>query len=118
MLSLLTSTDGHLSSLAEGIALAATELSSEQRIRRWLKNSKIDVRQWYAPFVRRTMRTYAPGVSYVVMDRTPYGPSCRALVIGVAYGGQVLPLGWRVVKGKKGHPCPQVQKELLVEIRA
>lgn len=117
MLSLLTSTDGHLSSLAEVMALEATELSIEQRIRRWLKNSKIDVREWYEPFVRSTMRTYAPGVSYVVMDSTQYGPSCRALVIGVAYGGQVLPLGWRVVKGKKGHTCPQVQKELLVEIR-
>jgi hypothetical protein len=118
MLSLLHSTDGHLSSLAEVIALAATELSIEQRIRRWLKNSKIDVRAWYEPFIRSTLRTYTPGVIYVVMDSTQYGPSCRALVMGVAYGGQVLPLGWRVVKGKKGHTCPQLQKELLVEIRA
>ena len=118
MLSLLHSTDGHLSSLAEVIALEATELSIEQRIRRWLKNSKIDVRQWYEPFVRSTMRTYAPGVIYVVMDTTQYGPSCRAVVAGVAYGGQVLPLGWRVVKGKKGHTSPQLQQELLLEIRA
>lgn len=118
MLSLLHSTDGHLSSLAEVIALEATELSVEQRIRRWLKNSKIDVHQWYEPFVRSTLRTYAPGVIYVVMDTTQYGPSCRAVVAGVAYAGQVLPLGWRVVKGKKGHTCPQRQQELLQEIRA
>jgi hypothetical protein len=117
MLSLLHSTDGHLSSLAEVIVLGATDLSIEQRIRRWLKNGKIDVRSWYEPFVRSTMRSYTPGVIYIVMDSTQYGPSCRAVVLGVAYGGQVLPLGWRVVKGKKGHTCPQLQKELLVEIR-
>lgn len=100
------------------MVLAATDLSIEQRIRRWLKNDKIEGCAWYEPFVRRTMRTYAPGVIDVVMDSTQYGPSCRARVVGVAYGGQVLPLGWRVVKGKKGHTCPQLQKELLVEIRA
>jgi hypothetical protein len=118
MLSLLYSSDGHLSSLAEVIVLAATDLSIEQRLRRWLKNETIDVRKWYEPFVRSTMRTYAPQVIYVVMDSTPYGPSCRALVAGVAYGGQVLPLGWRVVKGHKGHSAPHLQKELLSEIRA
>lgn len=118
MLSLLYSTDGHLSSLAEVIVLEATDLSIEQRIRRWLKNSKVDVRQWYEPFVRSTMCTYAPSVIYVVMDTTQYGPSCRAVVAGVAYAGQVLPLGWRVVKGKKGHTSPQLQQDLLLEIRA
>jgi hypothetical protein len=117
MLSLLYSTDGHLSSLAEVIVLTATDLSIEQRIRRWLKNEKVDVRQWYGPFVRSTMRTYTPQVIYVVMDCTKYGPSCRATVAGVAYAGQVIPLGWRVVKGKKGHTTPQLQKELLAEIR-
>jgi len=116
MMSLFYSTDSHLSSLAEVIGLAATELSIEQRIRRWLKNSKIDVRQWYEPFVRRALHLYAPQVVYVVMDSTQYGPSCRAIVVGVAYAGQVLPLGWRVVQGKKGHTTPQVQTELLAEI--
>jgi hypothetical protein len=117
MLSLLYSTDGHLSSLAEVIVLAATDLRSEQRIRRWLSNSKIDMVQWDEAFVRSTMRTYRPGVIYVVMDSTQYGPSCRAVVAGVAYAGQVLPLGWRVVKGKKGHTSPQLQQERLLEIR-
>jgi hypothetical protein len=53
--------------------------------------------------VRRALQVYALPVSYVVMDSTRCGPSCRAILVGLAYGGQVLPLGWRVVSGKKGH---------------
>ena len=83
------------SSVTTSVKIIGNVSSIEQRLRRWLKNSKIDVRAWYEPFVRSTLRTYAPGVTYVVMDSTQYGPGCRALVIGVAYGGQVLPLGWR-----------------------
>lgn len=118
MLSMLSSTDSHLSSLSEVISLEATDLSIEQRIRRWLKNEKIDVRQWYEPFVRSALQLYAAQVIYVVMDSTQYGPGCRALMVGVAYGGQVLPMSWRVLQGKKGHTSPQLQKELLAEVRA
>jgi hypothetical protein len=38
--------------------------------------------------------------------------------VGLAYAGQVIPLGWRVVKGKKGHTDPELQTALLTEIRA
>jgi hypothetical protein len=104
--------------LAEVLPLAATELSIEQRLRSWLKNSAIEVRVWYEPFVRTALHLYYPQVVYVVMDSTQFGPSCRAVVVGLAYAGQVLPLGWRVVKGKKGHSEPALQNELLDEIRA
>jgi hypothetical protein len=117
VLAVVTSTDSHLSSLAEAIGLAASDLSLEQRIRRWLKNEQVDVRRWYEPFVRTALQLYYPHVIYLVMDSTQYGPACRALVVGIAYGGQVLPLGWRVVKGKKGHTDPDLQNALLDEIR-
>jgi hypothetical protein len=118
VIGLLESTDAHLSSLAEVIPLNFTDLSIEQRVRRWLKNPHIDVQHWYEPFVRTALLQYRPQTIYVVMDTSQFGPSCRALVVGVAYGGQVLPLGWRVVKGQKGHTDPQLQNELLREIRA
>ncbi len=117
VIGLLESTDAHLSSLAEVIPLDITDLSLEQRVRRWLKNERIEVRSWYEPFVLTGLQLYRPQTVYVVMDTSQFGPSCRALVVGVAYAGQVLPLGWRVVKGKKGHTDPQVQNELLAEIR-
>jgi hypothetical protein len=117
VVSLLSSTDCHLSSLAEVIPLEAADLSIEQRLRRWLKNPRINVQAWFAPFVQAALQVYQPGVVYVIMDTTQYGPACRALVVGVAYAGQVLPLGWRVVKGKKGHTAPQLQNDLLTEIR-
>lgn len=117
VVALLMSTDCHLSSLAEVIPLQATELSIEQRLRRWLKNQHIDVRAWFAPFVRAALEVYPPGIVYVILDTTQYGPSCRALLVGIAYASQVLPLGWRVVKGKKGHTDPNLQNELLAEIR-
>src|SRR5918911_4815513 len=118
VVSLLSSTDCHLSSLAEVIPLEAAELSIEQRLRRWLKNKHIRVKDWYAPFIRAALQVYHPQVVYVVMDTTQYGPACRALVVGMAYAGQVIPLGWRVVKGKQGHTDADLQNELLAEIRA
>lgn len=118
VLALLASTDSHLSSLAEVIPLVATELSVEQRIRRWLKNAAVEVRTWYEPFIKAALQAYSAPVVYVVMDSTAYGAGCRALLVGLAYAGQVLPLGWRVIKGKKGHTDPGLQNELLSEIRA
>ena len=117
VIGLLQSTDAHLSSLAEVIPLDITDLSIEQRVRRWLKNSQIDVESWYEPFVLTGLHLFRWREVYVVLDTSQFGPSCRALVVGVAYGGQVMPLGWRVVKGKKGHTDPQLQNELLAQIR-
>jgi hypothetical protein len=117
VLSLLAGTDSHLSSLAEVIPLAATDLSLEQRLRRWLKNGAIDVRACYAPFVKASLQSFNAATVYVVLDSTQYGAGCRALVVGLAYAGQVLPLGWRVIKGRKGHTDPDLQNELLKEIR-
>lgn len=114
---LLSSSDGHLLSLAEVIPLAAADLSIEQRVRRWLKNEHIDVRAWFEPFVKAALALYQPQVVYVVLDTTQFGPSCRALVVGLAYGGQVIPVGWRVVKGKKGHTQVDDQRQLLSDIR-
>ena len=116
VMAMIGSTDVHLSSLAEMIGLEATDLSIEQRIRRWLKIQAIDVARWYEPFVRSALQLYGSSVHYVVVDSTQYGPSCRAIVIGLAYAGQVIPLGWEVVKGKKGHTPAQLQAKLLEEI--
>lgn len=119
VIGLLNSTECHLSSLAEVIPLDIADLSIEKRMHRWLKNKAIDVRTWYEPFVRAALVQYAPQTVYVVMDTTKFGPSCQALVAGLAYGGgQVIPLGWRVLKGKKGHTKAAVQEKLLDEIRA
>ncbi len=118
VIGLLNSQDSHLSSLAEVIPSAATDLSIEQRVRRWLKNRAIDVRIWYEPFVKAALQLYAIPLHYLVMDSRPYGPSCRALVVGLADNGQVIPLGWRIIKGKKGHTDPALQNELLQEVAA
>lgn len=117
VLALLESTDSHLSSLAEAIPLAITEGSVEQRLRRWLKNGAIDVRRWYEPFIRAALQAYHPSTIYLVMDSTAYGAGCRALMVGLAYAGQVLPLDWRVLKGPKGHTDPVLQIELLQAIQ-
>ena len=119
VIGLLQSTDCHLSSLAEVIPLAVADLSIEKRMHRWLKNQAINVQDWYGPFVQAAIVHYAPKTIYVVMDTTKFGSSCQALVAGLAYGGgQVIPLGWRVHEGKKGHTKAAVQEELLAEISA
>lgn len=114
----LGSSDSHLSSLAEAIPLAITEGSVEQRLRRWLKNGAVDVARWYEPFIRAVLQDYHPATIYVVMDSTAYRAGCRALVVGLAYAGHVVPLAWRVLKGSKGHSEPALQIELLQAIQS
>ena len=68
--------------------------------------------------MKASLHSFNATTVYVVLDSTQYGAGCRALVVGLAYAGQVLPLGWRVVKGRTGHTEPKLQNELLSEIRA
>ena len=90
----------------------------EADYRSLLKNGAIDVRAWYEPFVKASLQSFCTATVYVVLDSTQYGAGCRALVVGIAYAGQVLPVGWRVIKGRKGHTDPDTQNALLSEIRA
>lgn len=51
------------------------------------------------------------------MDGSTVGQGCMALMLSVVYHGRALPLGWLVVKAKKGHLSEQTHLDLLRQLK-
>lgn len=91
-------------------------LSTVRRFERFVADEGVDVQALFEPFVWAMAASLGHETAYLIIDCTQAGPKCRALVIGLAYHGTILPLRWRTVKGKKGHLKGQQQQELLAEV--
>lgn len=96
--------------------LGGKVVSLTNRLRRWLANEAIQVREWYRPLAQQIVIGLAQGRIMLVMDVTKVGAETRMLTIGLAYRRRVLPLGWRILPGKKGHASAKIQIDLLKEI--
>lgn len=91
-------------------------LSTVRRFERFVDDPRVDVHALFEPFVWAMQASLGNETAYLIIDCTQAGPKCRALVIGLAYHGTILPLRWRTVKGKKGHLKGKIQQELLAEV--
>jgi hypothetical protein len=91
-------------------------LSTVRRFERFVADERVDIHALFEPFVWAMQASLGNETAYLIIDCTQAGPKCRALVIGLAYHGTILPLRWRTVKGKKGHLKGQMQQELLAEV--
>ena len=87
-----------------------------RRFERFLADPRVEPAVWFAPFVRSMHQTLGYEVAYLIIDCTRVGRACRSLVAGLAYHGSVLPMGWKTVKGNKGHVKGELQKALLAEL--
>jgi hypothetical protein len=91
-------------------------LSIVRRFERFVADERVDPHALFEPFVWAMQYSLGNETAYLIIDCTQAGPKCRALVIGLAYHGTILPLRWRTVKGKKGHLKGKMQQELLAEV--
>lgn len=91
-------------------------LSLVRRFSRFVADKRVDVPGLFAPFVYAMQATLSHEDVYLIMDCSKVGPRCRVLMIALVYHGTVLPIGWRTLKGKKGHVKGQFQKELLDQV--
>lgn len=91
-------------------------LSTVRRFERFVADSSVDVHAIFEPFVWAMAASLGNETAYLIIDCTQAGPTCRTLVIGLAYHGTILPLRWRTVKGKKGHLKGAMQQALLAEV--
>lgn len=86
-----------LGSLALRLPVPGPRDSLIQRARRQLRRAA----RWdkaYAPIVRRLLAEWTGVEIPLVMDRMDLGHGCSTLTVGVAYGGRVLPLAWKVMR--------------------
>jgi len=72
----------------------------EQRFRRWLKNSKIDVRHFYQPFITRALADWVDHTMYVALDTTSMDNRLVIARTAIIYRGRAIPLAWQVYERK------------------
>lgn len=114
-----TSRSVHLSKVAGEIPGKATLLSQTQRLRRWLGNSAVRVREWYRPIAQGLLQTVSQQVGEVrlIADGSKIGFGHQLLMVAVAYRKRAIPIAWTWVKGAKGHSSSYKQQALLAYVR-
>lgn len=67
----------------------------------------------WLPFAAELLTNLSVFTLVLMMDGSEVGRGCLALLLSVQYRGRALPLGWLVVKGKKGHFSQEKHVELV-----
>jgi len=108
----------YLSYIARKLPIRAQKLSLERRLRRFLDNPAVRVREWYHPTAVWLLRSAASGGAiHLVMDSTKVSFDYRLLMVGVAHHRRTLPLAWTWVQSPVGHSTAEKQRALLAYVR-
>jgi hypothetical protein len=120
VLGVLWSGQIHLRGIAAALPLPVADASSEQRLRRWLANPRIDVRALWRGLLPDLLASRAGQALLVVLDPTPHNGEAIILELGLVCRRRTLPLAWRVVPQQTAWPKSQLAyfQELLGEVAA
>ena len=88
-------------------------------LKRLVDKDEFTTELFWLPFVQPFLRGLAQSRQefVLVMDGSEVGRGCMALVVSLVYAGRALPIGWLVVKGKKGHLSEDVHLQLLEQVQ-
>lgn len=91
-----------------------TQLESRvKRISRFINDVDAEQSIQWLPFAAELLANLSVFTLVLMMDGSEVGRGCLALLLSVQYRGRALPLGWLVVKGKKGHFPQEKHIELV-----
>ncbi len=103
-----------LNLVARKLPLTARKLSTVQRLRRFLRNGAVQVREWYAPTAQALLLAAGSGGQVrLIMDSTKVSGRHRLIMVSVGYRRRSVPLAWIWARGARGHCTTQVQIKLL-----
>ena len=103
---------------ARKVPIQAKQLSIVTRFGRFLKNEKVQVREWYAPFARGMLNLAAVGGSIrLIIDASKVSASHRLLMVSLAYRRRSLPIAWTWVRSSRGHSTTAKQVKLLAYVQ-
>ena len=102
-----------LSQMGAEVPVETKEKSIEMRLRRWVKNSKIETETVYMPFAKQILQALSANPLVLAMDGSQVGRGCMVLMVGVLYKKRALPIAWIVYRGKKGHTTAERHIEAL-----
>ncbi len=92
--------------------------STEQQLRRWLANPKVDVAGVWRQALPSLLASRAGRDLKLVLDPTPQNATASIVMIGLICRTRTLPLAWRVLPGAATWPqsLTEVVRELVGEI--
>jgi hypothetical protein len=103
----------HLSKIADKIPGTAKLPSITRRLRRFLDNPAIRVRDWYEPVARTIIQRVAHREIRLIVDGSKVGFGHQLLMVAIAYRKRAIPLAWTWVESSRGHSTSSKQMALL-----
>lgn len=90
--------------VAAALPLAATDPSTERRLKRFVTNPAVTVETLWHPLLPLLLRSLGRRELVVVFDPTPYRDCATILVVGVVVRHRILPLVWQVMPQQEDWP--------------
>jgi len=106
-----------LAPMSTEVPHAAKDKSIEKRMRRWVKNGRVEVDVYFLPYARALLAGLAENTLLLAMDGSTVGRGCMVLMVGVVYHKRALPIAWVVYQGKKGHASAETHISVLEVVR-
>jgi len=72
------------------------------RLRRFLDNPRVSVRDFYRPVAERLVQAFSDRPIRLIIDCTKLGFNYQLMTVAIAYRKRALPLAWSVHHGSKG----------------
>ncbi len=113
---LVLSGNAQLSALSADMPDNAKDKSIEMRLRRWVKDERLEADVVYMPFAQNILEALASLPLVLVMDGSQVGRGCMVLMVGVLYKKRALPIAWVTYKGKKGHTTAERHIQALEKV--
>ena len=107
----------HLSLIVRKWPLGSKEPSLVNRLRRFVNNPLVAVRELYHPVAVQLVSAFSGQRIRLVIDCTKVGFNFRLMTVSIAYKRRTLPLAWSVHRGRKGHTTAGQQVALLKYVR-
>jgi len=120
MIGIYESRSVYLSRIAGKIPSQAKRTSITRRLRRFLDNPAIRVREWYEPLARQWLQAQCESLQEIrlIVDGTKVGFAHQLLMISIAYRRRSIPIAWTWVKHVRGHSTAHKQITLLNYVRS
>lgn len=93
--------------IARKVACGEQILSAERRLRRFIANEHVPMREFFVAWTRWVMGRMDRGKVILLVDETKLADRLGIMVVGVAFEGRCIPLAWRCYRANSAQAYPE-----------
>jgi hypothetical protein len=113
-LGLITAQHCRLSAIAEALPEVGRAETVKQRVKRWLKNDRLDLDRLCEAWMRWVWAAWNGPRPVLLVDETKLGDRLGVMMVSVAYAKRAIPLIWRCYRANDADAYPRQGQVLLV----